>query len=88
VCGAVSGGVLAMGLLFGQDKSVGPKTREYVHRFTEHNGAVRCIDLIGLDESSVEVLLASARNRKSEVCDGLVSSAVQVLLDLLEDSDN
>lgn len=82
VCGAVSGGVLAMGLLYGQDYSVGPKTREYVHRFAEQNGAVRCIDLLGLDESSVEVILASARNRKKEVCDGLVSSAVQILLEL------
>ncbi len=88
MCGAVSGGALAMGLLFGQDSTAGLKAREFIHRFAEQNGAVRCIDLLGLDESSVEELLASAQNRKKEVCEGLVSSAVQVLLSLLEDSDN
>ena len=88
MCGAVSGGVLAMGLLFGQDETVGPKTREFVLRFAEQNGAVRCIDLIGGDEGSAEDLFGAAWNRKKEVCDGLVSGVVRALLDVLEDSDN
>ena len=87
MCGAVSGGVLALGLIYGQDHIVGPKTREFVHRFIDQNGAVRCIDLIGLDESSVEVLLASARNLKAKICDGLVTSAFEVLMEVLEDSE-
>ena len=87
VCGAVSGGVLAMGLIYGQDVAVGPKTREYVLRFTEQNGAVRCSELIGVDVSGVEELLDSARKHKKKVCDGLVTSAVQVLLDVLKDSE-
>ena len=88
MCGAVSGGVLAMGLVYGQDDAVGPKTREFVRRFTEQNGAVRCSDLIGLDESSVEDLLDSARKLKKEVCDGLVTSAVQMLMDVLKGLEN
>lgn len=52
VCGVLSSGVLALGLLYGGDDAVGPKTREFVRRFAEQNGTVRCIDLIGFDISS------------------------------------
>ncbi len=59
-----------------------------MQRFIEQNGAVRCIDLLGLEGSSVDGILASALDRKREVCDGLVGSAVQVLLNLLENSES
>jgi C_GCAxxG_C_C family probable redox protein len=94
VCGAVSGGVLAIGLLYGPDRgedeaakaAVYLKAGEFIHQFAEVNGAVRCIDLIGMDVSSVEgVREYYRRNLKEGTCSGVVSSAVQVLLDLLED---
>ncbi len=83
VCGAVSGGVLAIGLYYGQDYSeaVGTKTEEFVLRFTELNGAVRCSDITGMDlKSGKGFLLFFARGGK-KVCNGVVSSAVQVLLE-------
>ncbi len=84
VCGAVSGGVLAMGLVFEQDDTVSPKTRKFIHHFIEQNGAVRCSDLLGLDEYNVEMLLASAQDRKKKVCEGLLRSVVHYLLDQIE----
>jgi len=74
-----------MGLLFGSDDTVNSKTREFIHQFAEQNGAVRCSELLGLDESSGKVLLASAQNRKKEVCEGLVRGVVHTLLGQLEE---
>jgi C_GCAxxG_C_C family probable redox protein len=95
VCGAVSGGVLAISLLYGQDQAdatvVETKTRAFVRRFAELNGAVRCIDIIGFDvNSAIEggadvssikgILLFLVRGGK-KMCDGIVSSAVRLLLE-------
>ena len=88
ICGAVSGGVLALGLLYGEDFEVGPKTSEFVQGFAEENGGLRCIDLLDLEDCSIEELLISARNLKTKVCDGLVTSAVEVFLAQLDDPDN
>jgi C_GCAxxG_C_C family probable redox protein len=92
VCGAVSGGVLAIGLLYGGDRfeesilGVYAKSGEFMRRFAEVNDAVRCIDIIGLDVSGEKgVREYYARNLKEETCSGVVSSSVQILLDLLED---
>jgi hypothetical protein len=85
---------LGIGLLFGPDQgedeaakvAVYTKAGEFVRRFAEVNPAVRCIDLIGMDVSSVEGVQEYYRqNLKEGTCSGVVSSAVQVLLDLLED---
>jgi C_GCAxxG_C_C family probable redox protein len=84
VCGAVSGGVLAIGLLYGQDSedAVSIKTEEFVRRFAELKGAVRCNDLTGLDMSSEKgVREYDARNLYEEICNKVVSSAVQLLLE-------
>ena len=84
VCGAVSGGVLAIGLLYGRDNAdeVGNKTEKFVRRFAELKGAVRCNDLTGVDLNSEEGLREyDARNLGEEICNGVVSSAVQLLLE-------
>ncbi len=96
VCGAVSGAALAIGLLYGedQDEAVTHLTEQFVHRFAEVNGAVRCIDIVGFNISAVEedidlssvigILTFLARGGKRH-CSGIVSSAVEVLLDQLEE---
>lgn len=93
VCGAVSGGVLAIGLLYGQDQvedtvpEAYTKSAEFVRRFAEVNGAVRCIDIIGIDVSSEEGQREFFARNLKETCAGVVSSALQLLRDLLEDWD-
>jgi C_GCAxxG_C_C family probable redox protein len=94
VCGALTGGVLAVGLVHGRDRAqeteaknaVHAKAGQFVQRFAEVNGALRCRDLIGLDVSSEEgVQEYYARNLLEEKCLGIVSNAVRVVLELLDE---
>lgn len=85
VCGAEAGGILTLGLLYGQDMSIGGKARDFANRFTEQNGALRCKDLLGFDGDGVDNLVAFAKNHKSDVCDDLVKSSVEILLELIEE---
>jgi len=96
VCGALSGGALAIGLLYGQDQdeAVPHLTEKFMHRFAERNGAVRCSDIIGFnigsidtttDLSSLKGLLMFGVRGGKEMCNGVVSSAVEVLLEQLEE---
>jgi C_GCAxxG_C_C family probable redox protein len=94
VCGAVSGGALAIGLVYGGDypDAVGVLTEEFMSRFAERNGAVRCIDLINFDISSImagddvevkniiRLFWFFARGGK-RICNRAVSSAVQVIME-------
>jgi C_GCAxxG_C_C family probable redox protein len=95
VCGAASGGVLAIGLLYGekQPELANQLSREFVRAFEEKNGAVRCIDLVGFnmgdastgeDIGSVKDLMLFFARGGKRICDTAVSSAVEILLDLLE----
>jgi C_GCAxxG_C_C family probable redox protein len=95
VCGAVSGAVLAIGLLFGEEQPEAAThlTEEFLRRFSEQKGAVRCIDIVGFnaagastgdDLSSVKGLLWFLARGGKRVCKKAVSSAVEVLLEQLE----
>ncbi|MZP30934.1 hypothetical protein GTO91_14540 [Heliobacterium undosum] len=61
-CGAVTGAMMAIGLLYGQksgdDSENKEKTYERVHafleRFQERNGLLRCKELLGCDVSTPE----------------------------------
>jgi C_GCAxxG_C_C family probable redox protein len=48
-CGALSGGVLAIGLLYGDDPSddmiVNKKTKAFTKNFEKRNGGLRCADI-------------------------------------------
>lgn len=92
VCGALTGGVLVMGLVHGRDhaedkeakEAVTAKAAQFVQRFAEVNGALRCRDLIGLDVGSEEGLQEYHAQNLHERCSGIVSNAVRELLDLLD----
>jgi C_GCAxxG_C_C family probable redox protein len=96
VCGAVSGAVLAIGLLYGEDhpEVATQLTEQFMRWFAERNGAVRCIDIIGFNVGSAstgfeignvkDFVLFLARGRK-RTCDKVVSSALQVLLEELNE---
>ena len=96
VCGALSGGAMAIGLLYGQDDKeiVTHLTEQFVHRFAERNGAVRCSDIIGFNIGSIETkadlnsikgLLMFGMRGGKKMCKGVVSSAVEALLEELEE---
>ena len=89
----MTGGVLIVGLVHGQDhaeeqEANGPvheKVAEFVKRFAEVNGALRCRDLIGLDVSSEEGLREYHAQNLHERCSAIVSNAVRVILELLDE---
>lgn len=87
VCGAISGAALAIGLLYGQDQPAAARhlTGEFMRQYAEQNGAVRCIDITGVDMGSVMGLLLYLVKGGKKKCNRVVGSAVQVLLELLED---
>lgn len=92
MCGAVSGGVLAIGLLFG---STGPDekeakdltydlTREFLARFVEKNGTVSCTELLGCNLSTGEGLArAREENLTRTLCPRYVKDAVEILEEVL-----
>ena len=94
-CGAVSGALMAIGLYFGnddaQDKDAKEKAyllaRTFYERFTQKNQTTLCRELIGYDVSQPEEL-AQAREAGvfSTRCPALVESAVNILMELLEEN--
>jgi C_GCAxxG_C_C family probable redox protein len=93
VCGALTGGVLVMGLVHGRERAeeteakeaATAKAAEFVQRFAEVNGALRCHDLIGLDIGSEEGLEEYHAQNLHERCSQIVSNAVRVILGSLDE---
>jgi C_GCAxxG_C_C family probable redox protein len=92
VCGALTGGVLVVGLVHGRNDArekeakdaAHEKAGEFVRRFAEVNGAIRCRDLIDLDVGTDEgVQEYYDRNLQEEKCSDIVGNAVLVILELL-----
>lgn len=91
-CGAVSGAVLVIGLLFG---STGPEekeakertyaiTREFVTRFERKHGNVSCTGLLGCDLSTDEGLArAREQNLTRTLCPRYIRDAVEILEEIL-----
>jgi C_GCAxxG_C_C family probable redox protein len=96
VCGALSGGVLSIGLLYNQEgeEEVKYLTEQFMHRFVDQHGAVRCSDIIGFNIGSIEKtadlkslrgLLTFGMRGGKKMCNQVVRSAVEALLDELEE---
>ncbi len=91
-CGAISGAVLVIGLLFG---STGPDekeakdrtyalTREFIARFVRKNGTGSCPGLLGCDISTDEGLArAREQNLTRTLCPCYVKDAVEILEEVL-----
>ena len=92
VCGALIGGALILGLLYGTDLpddevkyATYVKTGEFVNRFAQANGAIHCRELIGIELTKDEDFQTyHSLNLKETVCSGAVSNAVYSLMDMLE----
>lgn len=93
ICGAVSGGVMVIGLKYGKaeegDDAATEKTRalvrQFIREFTEKNGAVNCTNLLGCDLSNPEDY-ARARDKELFVtkCPLLVRDAADILEHILK----
>ena len=90
VCGALTGGVMSIGIEYGADDS-SPEKRQKCYElalrlyrlFEKQHGSVLCRELIGYDLSDPEGL-ESARKAKvsEEKCPGFIRTVVRILVDL------
>jgi C_GCAxxG_C_C family probable redox protein len=93
-CGAVTGGVLLIGLKFGSNQlgddnsknKVYNKAAEFVGRFYEINGAVRCRTITGLNLSNAKGLDAfHSQKIKEKRCIPAVISAVELAMEIIRE---
>ena len=93
-CGAVTGGVMALNLLYGRDdaerredkETAYAKAAEFMKRFEEQNGNLRCGELLQVDIGTDAGLdLYRKRGLKEDVCIGAVNSAVRLVLEISEE---
>jgi len=92
VCGALTGGVLAIGVRFGTNEPSVEKrlqsyelSRKFYEQFEKRNKGVLCKELIGYTLSNPdEYVKATKENVFQKKCAGYVKTAVTILLELTE----
>lgn len=94
ICGALTGGMMALGLKFGytdpNDTEKKPickqKTRELVARFLKEYHHTECNDLIGFDRSDLTSdQLKERRHIFDKICPKFITSVILITEELLED---
>ncbi len=95
ICGAVSGGLMVLGLRYGNSVATdrGAKeasyalARRYMEEFEKQHGSVDCPGLLGCDIGTPEGMLqARERSLFTTQCPQYVGDAVRILLSLKEGS--
>ncbi len=88
VCGALTGALMVLGMLYGQSDKTRPKDREaantvtdkMMERFASLCGSCRCNELLGADISTPEgAAAAKAAKLFTEFCPKMVEKAVEIL---------
>ena len=97
MCGAVSGALLVLGLLYGHSESDDLETKakayamseEYMNRFIRKNGSVVCRELLGYDLSKPEEkAVIMEKNLFRTLCPEMIRSAIETLDELLEENSS
>jgi C_GCAxxG_C_C family probable redox protein len=92
VCGALTGGVMALSIKYGtNESSLEGRLKSYelaqkfYRQFEKHHGSVLCRELIGYDLSVPEELEEARKSRISEEkCVNFVRKTVEILMELTE----
>lgn len=85
VCGALTGALMALGLLRGTDTPASKDeiyrlSQQFMHRFEAEQGSILCRDLIGCDISTLSGHQAAAdKGVFRSICPGLVRRAAGIL---------
>ncbi len=91
-CGAATGAVMAIGLMFGRDTCADAaarldayaKTGTFIEQFRQRNGRVTCRDLTGVDMGTEEGRADyAARHVRENTCTPLIAGSVRNFLELL-----
>ena len=94
VCGACSGALMVLGLLFGQHDCNDKESRmkinsvndKMLERFAEINGSYLCNNLLGCDVRTKDGINYARNNHLfTEFCPKMVASAVEVLESIMEE---
>ena len=94
VCGACTGALMVLGLLYGETHIGKKEERELsnrisdlmMKRFKETNGSYICNDLLGYDVSTPEgAKLAREKGLFTEFCPKMVASAVEIVEEIIEE---
>jgi C_GCAxxG_C_C family probable redox protein len=92
ICGAVSGAILAVGLIHGMNNCEDTEgkeksyqvSQEFVKTFTDRYGSVSCKTLLGYDLGDpVEREEAGKKGVVKQICPPLVQGAVEILEEIL-----
>ena len=92
VCGACSGALMVLGLLYGETRKGDPEGRKRTNklndlmmdRFSEANGTCICNELLGCDIRTPEGRqYARDHHLFTEFCPKMVASAVEILEDII-----
>ena len=89
VCGALNGGVMAIGLRHGRMRETEDKDTTYAlvlelcRRFEEQHGSALCRELTGYDFTNPEDRQRWSESDGHEKCSQYVGTAVEILMDLL-----
>jgi C_GCAxxG_C_C family probable redox protein len=90
-CGAVNGGIMALGLIFGRDSADEPpygsyaKVQEFLERFKDAYGSCNCTELTGCDLSTEEGRNQYMQKELWRQCQGYVKNAVSVIAEIATD---
>ena len=94
VCGACSGALMVLGLLYGQYEKGDTASKihayevaeTFLDRFAERNGSYICNDLLGCDMRTEEgVAYARSRNLFHTLCPKMVEEAVGILEEIIRE---
>ena len=96
ICGAVSGGVMAIGIRYGTNEPKAEKrekaykvARKFFQKFEQCHGSVLCRELIGYDLFLPKELKKARESKTFEKkCTALVRDAVERIIELDELQDN
>ena len=97
VCGACTGALMVLGLLYGQSRVGDQDERQrsnrindlLMERFKKANGSYICNDLLGYDVSTPEgAQRARADGLFTDFCPKMVASAVDILEEIIKEMEN
>jgi C_GCAxxG_C_C family probable redox protein len=93
LCGAVTGAVAAIGMVFGRDGEEAAEskelcyelTRRFVKEFRRLRGATHCTDLLGINLSdAAQLQRAQDEEYFRKECPGIVGDSVRLVVEVIE----
>lgn len=91
-CGALTGGILALGLLYGRDSKEESVERSYAavqeltELFRQQHGSVHCYELLGCDLATPEGQKQYHEQQLGQHCHAYTQSAITLVNEILETS--